>query len=115
MTTTTSTSAFRPRLFTPGDWNAFFGFGTNILTNMLTLTILLRFVIKMPELDRFRPYPAGSRPDDVPLNLLLCVPGLPARQADRSQRRLRAALRHQRAAHVHRHFRDHAADRAKDP
>ena len=47
--TMTSTSAFRPRLFTPGDWNAFFGFGTNILTNMLTLTILLRFVIKMPD------------------------------------------------------------------
>ena len=49
MTTTTSTSTFRPQLWTPGDWNAFFGFGTNILTNMLTLTILLRFVIKMPD------------------------------------------------------------------
>jgi len=49
MTTTTSTAGFRPKLFTPGDWNAFFGFGTNILTNMLTLTILLRFVIKMPD------------------------------------------------------------------
>src|SRR5579863_3864282 len=49
MTTATSTIGFRPKLFTPGDWNAFFGFGTNILTNMLTLTILLRFVIKMPD------------------------------------------------------------------
>ena len=49
MTTTTSTAGFQPKLFTPGDWNAFFGFGTNILTNMLTLTILLRFVIKMPD------------------------------------------------------------------
>jgi AGZA family xanthine/uracil permease-like MFS transporter len=49
MTTTTSTAGFKPKLFTPGDWNAFFGFGTNILTNMLTLTILLRFVIKMPD------------------------------------------------------------------
>ena len=27
----------------PGDWNAFFGFGTNILVNLLTLTGLLRF------------------------------------------------------------------------
>jgi hypothetical protein len=45
MTTTTSTSSFRPYLWTAGDLNAFFGFGTNILTNMLTLTILLRFVI----------------------------------------------------------------------
>ena len=49
MTTMTSTTAFRPKLWTPGDWNAFFGFGTNILINMLTLTILLRFVIKMPD------------------------------------------------------------------
>jgi AGZA family xanthine/uracil permease-like MFS transporter len=24
-------------LWTPGDWNAFFGFGTNILVNMLVL------------------------------------------------------------------------------
>src|ERR1700678_2918078 len=33
----------------PGDWNAFFGFGTNILVNVLVLTGLLRFVIKMPD------------------------------------------------------------------
>src|SRR5579863_2109268 len=43
------TAEFRPRLWTPGDWNAFFGFGTNILVNMLTLTILLRFVLQMPD------------------------------------------------------------------
>ena len=35
----------RPVLWTPGDWNAFFGFGTNILVNMLVLTGLLRFVL----------------------------------------------------------------------
>ena len=29
---------FKPALWTPGDWNAFFGFGTNILVNMLVLT-----------------------------------------------------------------------------
>jgi adenine/guanine/hypoxanthine permease len=46
---TTSTTTFSPKLWTAGDLNAFFGFGTNILTNMLTLTILLRFVIKMPD------------------------------------------------------------------
>src|SRR6201987_5821312 len=49
----TSTSAarsdFKPALWTPGDWNAFFGFGTNILVNMLVLTGLLRFVLKMPD------------------------------------------------------------------
>jgi AGZA family xanthine/uracil permease-like MFS transporter len=39
----------RPALWTPGDWNAFFGFGTNILVNLLTLSGLLRFVLKMPD------------------------------------------------------------------
>src|SRR3954464_12812470 len=38
----------KPKLWVPGDWNAFFGFGTNILVNMLVLTGLLRFVLKMP-------------------------------------------------------------------
>jgi adenine/guanine/hypoxanthine permease len=38
-----------PALWTPGDWNAFFGFGTNILVNMLVLTGLLRYVLKMPD------------------------------------------------------------------
>ena len=41
-------SASKPTLWTPGDWNAFFGFGTNILVNLLTLSGLLLFVIKMP-------------------------------------------------------------------
>ena len=39
----------RQKLWVPGDWNAFFGFGTNILVNMLVLTGLLRFVLKMPD------------------------------------------------------------------
>src|SRR5260221_14732233 len=39
----------KPRFWVPGDWNAFFGFGTNILVNVLTLTGLLRFVLKMPD------------------------------------------------------------------
>jgi AGZA family xanthine/uracil permease-like MFS transporter len=39
----------KPAIWTPGDWNAFFGFGTNILVNMLVLTGLLRFVLKMPD------------------------------------------------------------------
>jgi adenine/guanine/hypoxanthine permease len=36
-------------VWTAGDWNAFFGFGTNILVNMLVLTGLLRFVLRMPD------------------------------------------------------------------
>ncbi|MGB2942995.1 MAG: hypothetical protein WBB04_10505 [Candidatus Macondimonas sp.] len=39
----------KPALWSPGDWNAFFGFGTNILVNLLTLTALLRYVIKLPD------------------------------------------------------------------
>ncbi|MBC9878691.1 regulator [Bradyrhizobium sp. INPA01-394B] len=52
MSTSTGTagkSTFQPALWTSGDWNAFFGFGTNILVNMLVLTGLLRFVLKMPD------------------------------------------------------------------
>lgn len=39
----------KPALWTPGDWNALFGFGTNILVNLLVMTGLLRFVLKMPD------------------------------------------------------------------
>ncbi|MBV9461070.1 MAG: regulator [Bradyrhizobium sp.] len=46
---TIAKSDFKPAIWTPGDWNAFFGFGTNILVNMLVLTGLLRFVLKMPD------------------------------------------------------------------
>jgi AGZA family xanthine/uracil permease-like MFS transporter len=45
---TSAPPGFKPRLWVPGDWNAFFGFGTNILVNLLTLTGLLRFVLQMP-------------------------------------------------------------------
>src|SRR5437899_13079737 len=47
MMTATASEMKRPALWTAGDWNAFFGFGTNILVNMLVLTGLLRFVLKM--------------------------------------------------------------------
>ena len=33
-------SALSAKLWVPGDWNAFFGFGTNILVNLLTLSAL---------------------------------------------------------------------------
>ncbi|MGO9359316.1 MAG: regulator, partial [Xanthobacteraceae bacterium] len=60
------TATFRPKIWTSGDWNAFFGFGTNILVNMLVLTGLLRFVLKMPDALVFgRILPA--------LGLMLCL------------------------------------------
>jgi AGZA family xanthine/uracil permease-like MFS transporter len=45
----TSSSAFKPKLWVPGDWNALFGFGTNILVNLLTLSGLLLYVLQMPK------------------------------------------------------------------
>jgi AGZA family xanthine/uracil permease-like MFS transporter len=39
----------KPAIWVPGDWNALFGFGTNILVNLLTLTALLLYVVKMPQ------------------------------------------------------------------
>src|SRR3984957_10379462 len=66
MTTATATAGFRPKIWTTGDFNAFFGFGTNILVNMLVLTGLLRFVLKMPDSIVFgRILPA--------LGLMLCL------------------------------------------
>ncbi|PZW39272.1 AGZA family xanthine/uracil permease-like MFS transporter [Humitalea rosea] len=44
-----ATRTDRPVLWVPGDWNAFFGFGTNILVNVIVLTGLLRFVLQMPD------------------------------------------------------------------
>ncbi|GAC1668531.1 MAG: hypothetical protein NVS9B8_10930 [Candidatus Limnocylindrales bacterium] len=43
-----STNDYRPRLWVPGDWNAFFGLGTNVLLNVLVLSSLVLFVIKLP-------------------------------------------------------------------
>jgi AGZA family xanthine/uracil permease-like MFS transporter len=42
---TSSTSTFRPRLWVPGDWNAFFGLGTNVLLNVLVLSGLALGVV----------------------------------------------------------------------
>ena len=39
---------YKPRLWVPGDWNAFFGLGTNVLLNVLVLSGLVLFVIKLP-------------------------------------------------------------------
>src|SRR3974390_1522135 len=49
MQTTATAQGRSERFWVAGDWNAFFGFGTNILVNVLVLTGLLRFVLKMPD------------------------------------------------------------------
>ena len=38
----------KPKLWTAGDWNAYFGFRTNIVVNLIVLTGQLRFVVKVP-------------------------------------------------------------------
>ena len=37
------------RWWVPGDWNGFFGLGTNVLVNLMVLTGLLKFVIQLPD------------------------------------------------------------------
>lgn len=39
---------FKPALWTSGDWNAFFGYGSNLLVNVLTITGVLHFVVGFP-------------------------------------------------------------------
>jgi len=76
-------TTIKPKLWVPGDWSAFFGFGTNILVKLLTLTALLRFVLKMRTPGFGRILPATG--------LMLCLStvyyacwltGLPARPAN---------------------------------
>ena len=45
---TTMVPEVRPRLWVPGDWNAFFGFFTNVLLNVLVLTGLALGVVHLP-------------------------------------------------------------------
>jgi adenine/guanine/hypoxanthine permease len=42
-------AAKSPQLWTPGDWNALFGLGTNVLVNLLVMTGLLKFVVGLPD------------------------------------------------------------------
>ena len=44
---TAMTGSAKPRLWVPGDWNAFFGLGTNVLLNVLVLSGLALFVVGM--------------------------------------------------------------------
>ncbi|MFV8816285.1 hypothetical protein [Haliea sp. E17] len=46
---TTLNREFTPKFWSTGDWNALFGFGTNILVNLLVLTGLLRYALQMPD------------------------------------------------------------------
>ncbi len=39
---------FKPALWTPGDWHAFFGYGSNLLVNVLTITGVLHYVVGFP-------------------------------------------------------------------
>src|ERR1700710_2318755 len=45
----TTTAAFKPKLWVAGDLNAFFGFGTNILVNLLVVAGLLRGALHLPD------------------------------------------------------------------
>ena len=83
--TSTMTTTRTPALWTPGDWNAFFGFGTNILVDLLVLTGLLRFVLKMP--------------DELVFGRILPVTGLGRPRCPRSTRRWRPTPSRARPPH----------------
>ena len=104
----------KPTLWSPGDWNAFFGFGTNILVNMLTLTALMRYVLKLPDDLVFGRILPATGLMLFPEHGLLRLARIPVGEEDRAQRRLRTALGNQRAPHVHRRVCHHAAHRGQD-
>src|SRR3989304_5441177 len=45
---TAMAGSFRPKLWVPGDLNAFFGLGTNVLLNVLVLSGLALGVVQIP-------------------------------------------------------------------
>ena len=52
----------KPKLWVSGDWNAFFGLGTNVLLNVLVLAGLALYVVHIPSADVFgRILPALDR------------------------------------------------------
>ena len=103
-----STTAYRPKLWVPGDWNAFFGLGTNVLLNVLVLSGLALFVIKLPGDTVYgRILPALGIA--LALGNLLRLPCVPAGAPGGPRRRRGDALRPQRPALLLRDVRDHAA------
>ena len=93
-----------------GDTNAFFGLGFNVLVNVLMLTGLCLVVVNIPGADVF-----GSILPALGIALLIgnvYYTYLARRLARRENRTdvTRDAVRAERAAHVHRRLRDHAAD-----
>ena len=70
-------SAAKPKIWVPGDWNAFFGFGTNILVNLLTLTgLLLSKPLEVPDDLVFKRILPAAGLIHVHEHHVLCVAGL---------------------------------------
>jgi hypothetical protein len=42
-----ASAAYKPRLWVPGDWNAFFGLFTNVILNVIVLTGLTLGVVQL--------------------------------------------------------------------
>ena len=102
--------AFKVPWWTRGDTNAFFGLAFNILVNVLTLTALLIFVVKVPAGDGAGHGAAGAGHRADRRQRLLHLPGQAAGTTRAAHGRHRHAVRPERSAHVHRRVRDHAAD-----
>ncbi len=103
------------RWWVPGDWNGFFGLFTNVLLNVIVLTGLCLGVVKLPDDIVFgRILPALGIA--LPLgNLYYAYLAYRLAKARGPQRRDGHALRAERAAHVHRRVRHHAAGLSARP
>ena len=103
-----SAGALRIPWWTRGDWNGLFGLGTNVLLNVIVLTGLCLYVVQIP-VDTVYGRILPALGIALPLgNILVRLPGPAPGRAGEPDRRDRASVRPQRAAHVHRRVRGHA-------
>ena len=107
-------AAGQVRWWVAGDWNGFFGLFTNVLLNVIVLTGLCLGVVQLPADTVFgRVLPALGIA--LPLgNLFYAYLAWQLAQEGGPHRRHRDAVRPERAAHVHRRVRDHAAGLPED-
>ncbi len=108
---TTMTGTSKPRLWVPGDWNAFFGLGHERPAQRPRAVRACPVRGGHGQRHRLRADPAGAGDRAAAGQPVLRVPGLSAGAADRPRRRHGHAVRPERPALLLRDVRDHAADR----
>ena len=102
-------------LWTRGDLNAFFGLGINMLVNVLVLAGLTVGVVGLSGDDVYQTILPALGLGLLIGNLFYFWLALRLARKRGPDRRHRDAVRAERAAHVHRDVRDHAADGRRRP